>query len=92
MIPGGSNSKRLTDADSIGTTSLICAYIGQPLVIATSDGVAALVSWLIYECSDTVEQSMIPGGSNNERLTVIDTRNCYTSLPARLSCVHLHMP
>ena len=38
-------------------------------VIATYDSVAALVSWLIYECSDTVEQSVIPGDSNDNRLT-----------------------
>ena len=44
------------------------------------------------ECSYTVEQSMIPGGSNDERLTVLDTRNCYISLSMRLSCVHLRMP
>ena len=31
----------------------------------------------IYECSDTVEQRMIPRGSNNERLSDVDTRNCY---------------
>ena len=35
--------------------------------------VAALVSWLIYECSDTVEQSVIPGGSKDERLTDVYT-------------------
>ena len=44
--------------------NLIHTYIGQPFVFAASKGVAALVSWLIYECSDTVEQRMILGGSN----------------------------
>ena len=51
--------------------------LGQPLVVAASDSVAALVSWLIYECSNTVEQSVIPGGNNDERLADIDTHNCY---------------
>ena len=27
----------------------------------------------LYECSDTIEQRMIPGGSNNERLTDADS-------------------
>ena len=31
----------------------------------------------VYECSDTVEQRMNSGGRNDERLTDIDTRNCY---------------
>ena len=44
------------------------------------------------ESSYTVEQSMIPAGSNDERLTVLDTHNCYISLSMRLSCVHLRMP
>ena len=26
----------------------------------------------LYECSDTIEQRIIPGGSNNERLTDAD--------------------
>ena len=60
MIPGGSNDKSLHD-------SLIRTYIGQRLVV-TADGVAVLVSWLIYECSDTVEQRMVLGDSNDERL------------------------
>ena len=34
------------------------AYIGQPLILATSEGVATLVSWLIYKYSDPVEQRM----------------------------------
>ena len=70
MIPRGSNDKRLTNSDH-------CAYISQPPAIA-SDGVPVLVLWLIYECSDTVEQSRIPGGSNDKRLTNIDTHNCYS--------------
>ena len=43
----------------------------------------------------TVEWRTIPGGSNDESLTDIDARNCYicnTLRPARLSCVHSHMP
>ena len=36
---------------------------------------ALLVSWLIYECSDTVELAVIAGGSNNEMLTNVDTCN-----------------
>lgn len=61
MIQGGSNDERLTDVDSIGTTS----YIGQPLVVA-----------VLYKCSNTVEQSVIPRGSNDERLTNVDKHNC----------------
>ena len=57
--------------------SLIRAYIGQLLIVAACGSVAALISWLIYECSNTVEQRMIPGGSNDKRLTDIDTCNCY---------------
>ena len=57
----------------------IHAYIDQPLTISASgnhpllDSVVAPVCWLICECSDTVEQRMIPGGSNNERLTNVGT-------------------
>ena len=78
MIPGGSNDKRLTNTESIGTTSFMPTYICHPLVIAIAAcaSVAALMSWLIYKCSDTVEQSVIAGGSN-ERLTNVDTHNCY---------------
>ena len=47
-------------------------------MVAASDSVAALVSWLTYKCSNTVEQRMIPGGSNDKRLTDVDTRNWYT--------------
>ena len=39
----GSNDEKLTNADSMGN-NLIRTYIGQPLVVAASDGVAALVS------------------------------------------------
>ena len=53
--------------------NLIRAYFSQPLIIAASDSITALLSWLIYECSDIVEQRMIPGG----RLTDVDTCNCY---------------
>lgn len=57
--------------------NLICAYISQPLIVAASDSIAALISWLIYERSNTVEHRMIPGGSNDKRLTDLDTCNCY---------------
>ena len=46
---------------------LIHGYIDQPLVVASSDNVAALVSWFNYKFSNTVEQRKIPGGSNDER-------------------------
>ena len=46
-------------------------------MVAASDGVAALVSWLIYKCSDIIEQRVIPGASNDKRLTKVDTRNWY---------------
>ena len=64
MILGGSNDMRVTNTDGIG----ICVYIGQLLVVAASNGVAALISWLIYECSNIIEQSVIPGSSNDNRL------------------------
>ena len=77
---------------NIGTTSFMTTFI-----IATSSSVAALVSW-IYECSNTVEQRMIRGGSTNERLTALNTRNCYickvaSSIPCFLqgSPVSIHM-
>ena len=57
--------------------NLIHAYISQPLITAASDSVTALISWLIYECSDTVEQRMIARGSNDKRLTEVDTCNSY---------------
>ena len=44
---------------------------------ASDGGVAAFTSWLIYECSDTIEQSLNPQGSNEERLTNINTCNWY---------------
>ena len=47
--------------------NLIHAYISEPLIVAASDGVVALVSWLVYDCSDTVDQRRIPGGSNDTR-------------------------
>ena len=85
MIPESSNAKRLTN---IGTTSFMPTS-GLPLIVAASDSITALVSWfIIYECSDTIEQGMIPGG----RLTDVGTHNCTkylnTSLPARLSYMH----
>ena len=44
VIPGDSNNKkRLTDIDTY-RHNLICTYIGKVLVIAASDGVAALIS------------------------------------------------
>ena len=36
-----------------------------------------LVSWLIYECSDTIEQSVIPGYSNDEKLADVHICNYY---------------
>ena len=56
--------------------NIICTYIGQPLAVAASNSVAALVSWLIYKCSDTIER-MIPGGSNDEKFTDVDTHATY---------------
>ena len=53
------------EADQCGH-NLIRPYI---VVVAASDGVAALVSWLIYKCSDTIEQRMISRASNDEGLT-----------------------
>ena len=76
MIPEGSNDEKLTDADSIGMHNFIRAYISQPHAVTASASVAALISWFIKDCSDTVEESVILGGSNHERLTDVDTRNC----------------
>ena len=83
MIPGGSNDKSLAD----DRHKLIRTYIGWSLVGA-SDGVAALVSWLIYEYSNTVEQSVISGASNNGRLINVDTRNCYNCKVAQYLTSH----
>ena len=75
--------------------NLICASVGQPLVASSRNlpllnGVTAPVSWLIYECGDTIEQRMIPGGSNDKKLTDVGTQSSsiIISLPTRLSCVH----
>lgn len=35
--------------------------------------VTALAPWLIYECTDTTEQRMIPGGIYDKMLTNVDT-------------------
>ena len=48
--------------------NLIRAYIGQPLL---------LPPMVLLYTRITVEQWMDPGGSNDERLTDVDTRNCY---------------
>ena len=80
--------------------NLIRTSVGQPLVVASSgnhpllNSVTAPVSWLIYEYSDTIEQKMIPGGSNDDRLTNVGTQSTSIniSLPTSLSCVHSHMP
>lgn len=40
--------------------NLTCTYISQSHVVAASDSVATLASWLIYKFSDTIEQRMIP--------------------------------
>ena len=67
---------------------------------AILDGVITLIRWLICECSNTVEQRMIPGGSNDERLTNIDRRSCYiimqsSSIPrfprGSPACIHVKM-
>ena len=49
---------------------------------------------LIYECSNTIEQRMILGSSNCERLTNVDTHNCYISKVALILqdfplCIHI---
>ena len=80
--------------------NLIRASDGQPLVVASSgnrpllNSVTAPISWLIYEYSDTIEQRMIPGGSNDDRLTNVGTQSSsiIISLLTSLSCVHSHMP
>ena len=69
MIPGG-NNERPTD---VGTTSFVPTLVSLSLLLPPT--VTALISWLIYKCSNTVEQRMIPGGSNDERLNDMDTRN-----------------
>ena len=67
--------------------NLIRVYIGQPFVIAVSGSVAAVIPWLIYECSDTVEQRMIQQWQESVRRHTL-LLHCNTSLPARLSCMH----
>ena len=90
MILGGRNDERLTD---VGTISFIPTSVSLSLLLPRT--VSALISWLIYDCSDTVEWRMSLWGSNDERLTNIDTRNCYicnTLLSVRLSCMHSQIP
>ena len=80
--------------------NLIRASVGQPLIVAASgnhpllNSVTAPISWLIYKYSDTIEQRMIPGGSNDERLTNVGTQSSLIniSLPTSLSCMHSCMP
>ena len=83
MIPRSSNNERLTD---ISTTSFLPTLVN--LIAAASNSVAALVSWLIYECSNTVDQRMIPESSNAKRLTNVGT----TSFMPTSVCLSLLLP
>ena len=58
----------LTDADSIGATTFV-PTLGHSASCRCCLRWPALVSWLIYEYNDTVEQRRVPGGSDDERLT-----------------------
>ena len=48
------------------------------------------VSWLFYECSGIVEQSVIPGDSNDQRLTDVDTDEVVAILSASFSLLYQH--
>ena len=69
MIPRGSNDKKLTNANSIATTSFVPALVSLLSLLPPT-----VISWLTYKCSDVVEQSVTPGG-RNERLTNADTHD-----------------
>ena len=47
-----------------------------------------MVEWSNTVDMNTVEQSVIPGGSNDERLTNIDTCNCYICKVAQYLTPH----
>ena len=53
MILGGRNDERLTD---VGTISFIPTSVSLSLLLPRT--VSALIPWLIYDCSDTVEWRM----------------------------------
>ena len=54
--------------------------------------VCTTVSWLFYECSGIVEQSVIPGDSNDQRqrLTDVDTNEVVALLSASFSLLYQH--
>ena len=74
IITGGSNGERLTN---VGTTSFMPAAVSLSSLLPPTVSLHSYHSLIIYECCDTVEQRMIPGVSNDETLTDVDTHNCY---------------
>ena len=80
MNPGGSNDERLTN---VVTTSFVSTSVSFLLLLPPTASVTVLISQLIYEWSNTVEQRMIYGSSIDERWTNIDTHNSYicSSIP-----------
>ena len=93
MIPLTSNDERLTNVVTT-SESFVSTSVSFLLLLPLTASVTALISWLIYEWSDTVEQRVIYGSSIDERWTNIDTHNSYirSSLPARRSCMCSGMP
>ena len=71
MIPLTSNDERLTN---VVTTSFVSTSVSFLLLLPLTASVTALISWLIYEWSNTVEQRVIYGSSIDERWTNIDTQ------------------
>ena len=81
IIPRSSNDESLTDVGFVPSQSASRNH-------AVLDGVITLLCWLICECSNTVEQRMISGGSNSEKLTdVTKYLNHYLTSREAL-CVH----
>ena len=66
MNSGGSNDGKLTNVGTTLSTSVRLSSLLPPTASVT-----VLVSWLIYEWSNTVEQGMIYGSSIDERWTNI---------------------
>ena len=89
MIPLTSNDERLTNVVTT-SESFVSTSVSFLLLLPLTASVTALISWLIYEWSDTVEQRMIYGSSIDGRWTNIDTHNSdiCSSIPRFLQGSH----
>ena len=81
MIFGGSNDERQTNA----TTSFVPTSVSLILLLPPKICTRIMVN---YKCSDTIEQSVISGGNNDERLTDVDTHDCYICKVAQYLASH----